>query len=136
MTPGIVTIKGEDYLGHNFEELPDMRFADCRAKCRHSFAKPSLRKLNHVHIAFAHNSAASLADRFPAFPKTVDFLPLLEDIGFRTVQILRLSFPDHPGAETNHLPSRIADREHHSAAETIIAMAVLRDHKAAVLKCF
>ena len=136
MAPGIITIKGEDNLGHDLKKLPDVRFTDCRAKCRHGFAKPSLRELNHVHIAFAHNGAASLADRFPSLPQTIDFLTFLEDIGFRTVQILRFSFSNHPSAKTNHLPSRITDREHHTAAETVIAVTVFRDRKAAVLQRF
>src|SRR5258708_26442013 len=90
-------------------------------------ADAELRKRDHVHVALDHHHAARRADRIARLHQPIDFAALLEERRLGRVQVFGLAVSDHAPAEADHGAARTEDREHHTLAEAILALALVLD---------
>lgn len=131
---GVAVEREVDAVGE-LEELPDMLGRDRRTECGDGLLEPGLRKLDHVHVALADDGAALAVDRLPAFEIAVELAALVVDRRFGTVEVLGLLVAVHrAGAETDHKPLGVADREHDAPSERIVAPVVPDVDETALLK--
>ena len=87
----------------------------------------------HVHIAFYHQDPARILVCLLHLVEAEQFPPLVEDGGFRGVEVLGSAVPQHPATEADDPAPLVTDREHDAITEAIIAAgaAVAGDQHAA-----
>ena len=87
---------------------------------------------DHIHVALHHIEAVGLVPALAPFPQAVQFLALVEDGGFRAVQVFGLAVAEHPAAEADGASAAVADRKLDAVAEFVVgAAAVFPAHQQA-----
>src|SRR4029078_7708973 len=71
----------------------------------------SLVKANDVHVAFNDEQASQGSGCLARFEQTVQLAALVEELGLRRVQVLRLALVQHASAEADRAAARILHRE-------------------------
>ena len=78
---------------------------------------------DHVHVAFHHIETVTAVAALAPFPQPVKLLALVENGGFRAVQVFRFAVAEHPATEADGAPAAIADREDDAIAEFVVGAA-------------
>ena len=99
-----------------------------RTQSRHAVAHAELRQRDHVHIAFDHQNPPCVFDRGTPFIQSVKVFPFIKQRRIRRIQIFRLRVIQHPAAETDDLPARIADRKHNPMTEAVVMPTLIVNH--------
>ena len=100
-----------------------MGFADRRAEGRDGVADPVLGQRDDIHVALDDDDLVEPAARPARLEEPVHLLALVEDVGLRRVQVLRLTLrilPEDPPAEADDAAAAIADREHDALPEPVV----------------
>ncbi len=70
------------------------------------------------------------------FIQAVKLAALMENFGFRRVQVLRHAIAQYAAAEGDHAPAFVADGEHHPFAETVVRTPLIVSHQhAGIVQC-
>jgi len=75
---------------------------------------------HHVHVSLDHQQAPQAARCLARLIEPIELPPLVEQLGFRGVQVLGLALVQHAAAEGDGPPARVADREHDPIAESVV----------------
>jgi hypothetical protein len=102
-----------------------MLTGDRRAERGDHVGQAELMERDHVHVAFHHQQAVELALGGQRLVQAVELAALVEDLGLRRVEVLRLAVLDDPAAEADHAAATVVDGEHHAFTEAIVVAAAL-----------
>lgn len=125
LAPGLVAVKTEQHAGHHAEQALEVLFAGGGAKGGHGIAQALLGQGNDVHVALDDDDLVEVAVVLARLVQPVQLLPLVENRGFRGVQVLGLVVAEHPATEGDDAPAAVTYREHHPVAEAVVALAAL-----------
>jgi hypothetical protein len=94
---GRVPIEAEHHLRHLAKQQFEMLTGDRRAERGDHVGQAELMERDHVHVAFHHQQAVELALGGQRLVQAVELAALVEDLGLRRVEVLRLAVLDDPG---------------------------------------
>jgi hypothetical protein len=100
-------------------------FGQRGAEWRHRLAEPGLGERDHVHIALDHDDAAGLAAGGRGAIEIVERAPLVEERGVGGIEVFGFALANHPSAECDHAPARVADRDHQPPAKPVVRLLVV-----------
>jgi hypothetical protein len=121
---GLVAVEAEDDVVGLAQQLLHVGAGAGRAERRHRLREAELGQGDDVHIAFGHQHVAGVADRLARLEQAVQLLALVEQRGFRRVQVFRFAAIHHAAAKADHLALGVPDREHDALAEAVVAFLV------------
>ena len=99
---------------------------DGGAKRGHRGLEPRHGKRDHVHIAFGNDQRLALRGGLARGAVVVKAAALVEQFGFRRVEVFRVVVRVHrPAAKGDTTPARVTDREHDPVAEHVIGLLAL-----------
>src|SRR6267154_3613929 len=118
--PGTVTVKCK----HHFTDDPEDTFEVFgRRRCaqrRHRVVDTVLMQPNCIHVAFDDQKTFEVGAAAPRFVQPIQLAPLVEEHGFRRVQVLRLALIEDAPPERNDSAPAIAYWKHDPVAEAVV----------------
>ncbi|MNM19725.1 hypothetical protein D3C81_300430 [compost metagenome] len=99
----------------------------------HRIVDVVLTERHHIHVALHHQDPARILVCLLHLVEAKQLTPLVEDGGFRGVEVLGSAVPQHPATEADDPSPLVTDGKHDAIAEAIIAAwaAVAGDQHAA-----
>ena len=89
------------------------------------------RQRDNVHIALNDDKPVDVSECLTGLPEAVELTALVEQHGFRRIQVLRFAVAHGAAAKADTTPTGIPNWEHHPVAKAIVVPAiVLADHEA------
>ena len=120
--PGVVAVKAEHHRFGEAKQLLHMLGRAGGAQRGHRVGKPQLRQRHHVHVALGDQRVAVFAQGGAGLEQAVQLTAFAEHRGFRGVEVFGLFIPQHPPTKADAFALDVADREHHTVAEAVIAL--------------
>ncbi len=121
LTTGIVPVIAADHFGGSAKQGVDMVAGGGGAQRRHRVVNVVLTECHHIHVALHHQDPARILVCLLHLVETEQLPPLVEDGGFRGVQVLGGAVTQHTTAKADDPAALVPDREHDAIAKTIIA---------------
>ena len=118
--PGTVAVEAEYDLTHQPEDPLQVLGGRGGTERCHGVGDPRLVQTHDIHVALDHQQPREIARRLACLVQTVELAALVEELGLGRVQVLGLTLVEDAAAETDGPAADVADREHHSVAESIV----------------
>ncbi len=133
LASGLVAIKTEHHLRAQAENALEVSVAGGGAEGGRGVADAALGQGDHVHVALHHQQAVEFAVGLACFVQAVELAALVEDGGFRRVQVLRLVIAEYAAAEGNNASALVADGKDNAIAKAVVkSVGVVSDQHARV----
>src|SRR5947209_3724856 len=89
---------------------------------RHDIAEPRLPRPDHVHVPLDYDRDARLADGAGSEVEAEERAALVEDLGLRGIQVLRLFAVKAAATHCNVFAALVGDGDDDAAAEAIVRL--------------
>ena len=123
---GAVAVEAEIHVGRVAEQQFRVFGRGRGAERGHRLRHAVLRQRDHVHVALDHDQAFEPGVRLFRLPQAVQFAALVEQRGFRRVEVFRRILGiDHASAERDDASASVVDREHQPVAELVVDVAAV-----------
>ncbi len=125
LAAGVVAIEGEDDAVDLAQQFLHMGRRGRGAQRCDGVADTVLRQGDDVHVAFGDDGGVGFTQGLARLRQAEQLAALLEERGFRRVQVFGFALVDNAATEGDDLALRIDDGDHQAVAEAVVAAAGL-----------